>query len=142
MLVDTVNKYRSKRTRARSSVTRLVTEGRGLLSVRSVRPEHNANVNLDYDMLSPEQDEQEQRRLAKNNKQNVVSEIEKRQLRRMIPTLYDFRTLSKMQRTFQRWRPLSSLDEPDGVAMGKLFMERMISLRHRVKMGEKARRER
>jgi len=37
--------------------------------------------------------------------------------------LYDYRMLSTMQRCFQRWRPLASLDEKDGYAFGKILME-------------------
>ena len=52
-----------------------------------------------------------------------MSESDKIRTERLLPVLYDYRTLSTIQRCFQRWGPLASLDEKDREAFGKLLME-------------------
>jgi len=70
-----------------------------------------------------------------------VLEKEKKETERMLPTLYDYRTLSAMQRCFQRWRPLNSLDERDGDAFGKMLMENTSKLFDVKERSEKSRKE-
>ena len=71
----------------------------------------------------------------------TVSEMEKKETEWVFPTLYDYQTLSTMQRCFQRWRPLASLDERDGEAFGKMLMENTSKLFDVKERSEKSRRE-
>jgi len=76
----------------------------------------------------------------------VVSETEKKEMERLLPTLYDYRTLSTMQRVFQRSRQLNSLDERDGEVIGKMLMENTSGLfdvkERSEKVSERSERER
>ena len=70
-----------------------------------------------------------------------VNEKERVTIMKQLPDLYDFRTLSTMQRCFQKWRPLELLDKSDGVVMGKMLMENSSRLRNTHERGKKGRRE-
>ena len=70
-----------------------------------------------------------------------VDQNEHKQAVKMIQGSYDFRTLSTMQRCFQRWRPLELLDESDGMVMGKMLMENSSRLHNTHERSEKRRRE-
>ena len=70
-----------------------------------------------------------------------VTEIEQKIAAKFLPHLYDFRTLSTMQRCFQLWLPLESLDERDGNVMGKMLTENTSKLRNVSERSEKARRK-
>ena len=77
----------------------------------------------------------------KMNTKTDISENEKKETERLLPTLYDYRTLSQMQRCFQRWRPLALLDEKDGEAFGKMLMANTSKLFDVKERSEKSRRE-
>ena len=70
-----------------------------------------------------------------------MTDREHKLTKKLLPSLYDFRTLATMQRCFQRWRPLSSLDRSDGTAMGTMLMENTSSLRNVKERSENGRRE-
>ena len=72
---------------------------------------------------------------------NVVSEKDKKETERLLPYRYDYRTLSSMRRSFQRWHSLESLDEKGGDAMGKMLMENTSKLFDVKERSEKNRRE-
>ena len=60
----------------------------------------------------------------------------------LLPSLYDYRVLSTMRQNFQQWRPLSSLDQKDGVAMAMMLMDNTDGLRNVKERREKSRRKR
>jgi len=73
-----------------------------------------------------------------------ILEVEKKETERVLPTLYDYRTLSSMQRCFQRWRPLASLDEKDGEVFGKMLMantSKLFDVKERSEKSRKAKSE-
>ena len=70
-----------------------------------------------------------------------VNEKERVTIMKQLPDLYDFRTLSTMQRCFQKWRPLELLDKSDGVVMGKMLMENSSRLHNTHERSKKGRRE-
>ena len=70
-----------------------------------------------------------------------VNEKERVTIMKQLPDLYDFRTLSTMQRCFQKWRPLESLDRSDGMVMGKMLMENSSRLHNTHERSKKGRRE-
>ena len=52
-----------------------------------------------------------------------ISEKHTKELQQRIPNLYDYRALEALQMKFQHWRPLNSLCESDGTAMGRMLMD-------------------
>ena len=70
-----------------------------------------------------------------------VNERERVTIMKQLPDLYDFRTLSTMQRCFQKWRTLESLDKSDGMVMGKMLMENSRRLHNTYERSKKGRRE-
>ena len=70
-----------------------------------------------------------------------VNEKERVTIMKQLPELYDFRTLSTMQRCFQKWRPLESLDKSDGMVMGKMLMENSSRMHNTHERSKKGRRE-
>ena len=70
-----------------------------------------------------------------------VNERERVTIMKQLPDLYDFRTLSTMQKCFQKWRPLELLDKSDGMVMGKMLMENSSRLHNTHERSKKGRRE-
>ena len=60
--------------------------------------------------------------------------------RKMVLNTYSYRTLSSIQRCFQRWRPLALLEKIDGRAMGKMLTENASSLHNTKERSERGRR--
>ena len=70
-----------------------------------------------------------------------MTDQEQREVEHFLPISYDFRVLSTMLRCFQLWRPLESLDENDGTAIGKMLIENTSRLQDRHERSTKGRRE-
>ena len=81
--------------------------------------------------------------LSKNRRANSaeVNEKERVTIINQLPDSYDFRTLSTMQRCFQKWRPLELLDKSDGLVMGRMLMENSSRLYNTQERSKKGKRE-